>query len=757
MTKPRASRPWEAEVHAGGADPTDVDVVVVGAGPSGASTAFHLARSGGRVLLLDRARFPRDKECGGTLSPAAVRIVEEMGASAGLKGGRYVHGLRVSMRGRGTRLLRFSERSTGDPRGMVVTRSHLDQALAQCAVGAGAEFWEEAEVCGLLWQGGVVSGVEMVHKGVPRCVRAGVVVAADGAASLLTDLAGLGSPLGFGNGVGVLARCTGVNGLTDWLEHRLPIVDPTDRFLLPSVGWVFPSGGESAWVGVSVFEALPPGEARTLFDHFWNSLRQEDPRFRHARADLVAVAPVRFDFSPDRVTASGFLRVGDAGGLGSPFTGEGIAHALESGRLAASAIPIRSSVDWDPQADLSGYARSLGARFAGHLEAGKALVRRYRLMWHVVESTFDKDGPLFALTRQTLLLPGGLEHPENGALRDDVGPLLALGEFPVRADLLGVGELLIGAVRGEWPFLAGAFASERDLPSVTFRPALFLLLAGYLGNRRELLVRAAVAIELGYLAMVAQSSVVDEAGARSGAEGQMANWGNMFALTLGDYLMGRAYTFSAQLGPGVSDEIARALSRACEGRVRDMRRGSHAWVPEAEHLEALTLKTSILFELPCRLGARLGELPHVQVEALTEYGRQLGPAFQLTDDVLACFGRTRQFGIVTAAQPAEGVYGLTLLRLLRRGGEAGERLRELLRQASLTAEDRAAIREIVRDSGVALDVLRLARQYAARACAALAPLPEGPVRRSLMQLTDYVVGVPASQLMRDLSEVGDQN
>lgn len=666
-------------------------------------------------------------------------MVEEMGASDGLAGGRYVQGLRISVRGRRTRLLRFAAGPAGEARGMVVSRSRLDQALVRCAVRAGAEFRDDAGVRGILRHGGRVTGVEMVHRGTPKRVHAGVVVAADGAASLLTDLAGLGGPPGLGSGIGVWARCTGVRGVSDWLEHRVPLTDPTDRYLLPSVGWVLPSGAGSAFVGVSVFEPLPPRDARTLFERFWVSLRQEDPRFRHARTNAAGVAPLRFDFAPGRATAPGFLRVGDAAGLGSPFTAEGIAHALESGRLAACAVPVRSGGRPDPGADLSGYGRSLAARFAGHLETGQTLVRRYRLMWHVVESTFDDDRPLFALTRQTLLLPGGLEHPGNGTSPDDVGPLLALGELPVRADLLGVGELLMDAVRGEWPFLAGALAAERALPGVTFRPALFLLLAGYLGKRRDLLVRAAAAVELGYLAVLAQSNVVDEAQVRSGADGRPANWGNMFALTLGDYLMSRAYTFSAQLGPGVSDEIARGLSRACEGRIRDLRHGDHARTTEAEHLETLALKTSALFELPCRLGARLGDLPSVQVEALAAYGRQLGPAFQLTEDVLACFGKARQGGVATAARWEEGVLGLPLLRILRRGGEPGERLRDRLRRTPLTVEDRAAIGEIVRGSGVAPEVLHLARQYAARARAALAPLPDGPVRRSLVQLTGYVV------------------
>jgi geranylgeranyl pyrophosphate synthase len=435
----------------------------------------------------------------------------------------------------------------------------------------------------------------------------------------------------------------------------------------------------------------------------------------------------------------GLLLVGDAAGMISPFTGEGIGFALESGKVAAETIHRNLPPGGDGVADFSSYSRQLARRYSGYFEAGRHSARRYLLVWHALENTFHNEKPLFALCREAALFPEGIGDSYAATVLGDVGALAAWEAVPVRTDLLTVGEILVDCVRRDWPFLTNLLPADQTASGVPFRPALFLLLACYL-NRPEAPGRlsAAAAVELGYLAAIAHRSVVDEPPATTPNDGSRpANWANMFALMVGDFLMSRAYALSAGVSAAVSSEIAHALALASEGRVREVRASFDLRMSDGEHLSILERKTGILFELPCRLGARLGGGSPAQVEALASYGRHTGIAYQLTDDVLGLEGGASQLGRVAGPDLRDGIYSLPVLRAARNGA-AGE-LQRLLggRQPSGAAVKEAV--ELVKAAGTAAEVLDLAREHARRARAALAPFADGAVRRALEALTVYSV------------------
>ncbi len=762
----------------------DAEVLVVGAGPAGSSAAYHLARAGRRVLLLERHRFPRDKSCGDGLTRFAARLLAEMGVLPELEGTQVARGVRVVMRGRGSRTFEYPAHLPEPNAGRVVPRLDLDHVICRKAIAAGAELWEEALVTRLVRENGVVSGVEVDRRGERTVLRAPVVVAADGAASRLASQAGLGGTPRERLGFAIRGYYTDVEGLAELLEIYTPLLDPTDRYLLPSYGWVFPTGPGTANVGVGLFERERGANVRELFVRFLETLRREDPRFARARPSAPwKGAPLRFDFAPERCTAPGLLLVGDAAGLISPFTGEGIGYALESGKLAAETIHRRLQPGMEQAPELSDYVSRLAQSYTGYFETGRQSAKRYRLVWHVLASTFHNERPLFTLCRQVALFPEGLGESYTEAALDDVGDLVEQTELPVRADLVSVGELLIDAVRRDWPFLARALTVGQSDPGIPFRPALLLLLSSYAGGdaRRPAVFLAGAAIELGFLAALAHFSVEDErlpagadgrdsAGVPAATNGsQPANWGNMSALLVGDFLLAKAHELGAAVGAGASGLIADALARACDGRVGELRNAHNPRLEEAEHLDILARKTAGFFELPCRLGAAVGGVSPSHAAGLARYGRCLGMAHELTDEAMLAAGRPGKLARVTGTRIKDGVYGLPVLLALEADGRFAGSLQELLARTDLSelarvggarrardAGDPAAfggrdseapdpaegveqLLRIVRESGAIEATLRRARGYSDQAQQALAVLPDGPARRSLTRLADYAV------------------
>ena len=739
------------------------DVIVVGAGPAGSSAAYHLTRLGRHVLLLDRARFPRDKSCGDGLTRLAVRQLAAMGVLDQFEHAQPARGVCAYMRRRGTRTFEYPGHLAAPNHGLVVKRAELDHVLCRAAVAAGAELWEQAHVIRLVADRNGVRGVE-VERGTARMVlRAPVVVAADGSASTLVHRARLFGPAHQRPGVAIRAYYENIEGLSELLEFYTPLLDPSDRYLLPSYGWVFPVGPGTANIGVGIFESDRSTNVRHLLVHFLELLQQSDSRFRALRqCSPLKGAPMRFDFTPDRCAAPGFAAVGDAAGLISPFTGEGIGYALESGRLAAETIaeglPTKAERD-DRPPDLSGYATRLARSYTGYFETGRHSARRYKLVWHVLESTFQNERPLFALCRQVALFPEGLGESYIDAALDDVSDFVDGRTLPVRSELVTVGELLIDSVRHDWPFLARALTAAQSDPGIPFRPGLLLLLASYVygQDRGSAATTAAAAIELAFLAAIAHTSVEDDEQTRriparhssdSGegekslwvaADGsQPANWGNMSALLVGDFLLARAYQLGAVVGRGASRLLSEGLAQVCEGRMQELRNAHNRRMTEAEHLEIVERKTAQYFEVPCRLGAALGGASPREIATLGQYGRALGIAYELTNEAMSAAGRPSKLARVLNEPAEAGLYGLPLLLAMQSDGRGARELSELA-----AGSDPPAVRErvigLVRQSGAIEATLNRARQYASQADAALAGLPEGAARRSLSGLTRYVV------------------
>ncbi len=360
----------------------DADVIVVGAGPGGSSTAFHLARHGIKVLLVEKSEFPREKVCGDGLTPRAVKQLVKMGVDTG-EGWLRNKGLRVI--GGGVRLeLDWPELASFPSYGLTRTRLDFDHLLAKRATEVGAELRTSTKVTGpVLDKGGRVVGVKATSGGDTRELRAPLVVASDGVSSRLPLSLGLNKRPDRPIGVAVRRyyRSSARHDdeyLESWLELRSKEAGDD---LLPGYGWIFGMGDGRVNVGLGVLNSssgFGDTDYRRMLTDWLAGTPADWEMNDEANADgpiLGAALPMGFNRVPHY--ARGVLLVGDCGGMVNPFNGEGIAYAMESGELAAEIAVQALARPAGPEREraLAYYPAELSARYGGYFRLGGWFVK----------------------------------------------------------------------------------------------------------------------------------------------------------------------------------------------------------------------------------------------------------------------------------------------------------------------------------------------------------------------------------------------
>lgn len=355
--------------------PDATQVLVVGGGPAGASTAWHLARAGLDVTLVDRAHFPRAKPCAEYVSPEGARILSAMGAlailerehSASLTGmqvhapsGDVIHGEFVAAHGfRGFR-----------DRGIGVRREVLDTLLVSRARAGGVRVVEGAKLEGLLRAAnGRVVGATLRHaeSGGAADVRATLVVGADGLRSTVSHRLGLARASRWPRRVALVAHYRGVAGMGTLGEMH---VTREGYIGLAAVG----DGLTNVALVVPQRSALAmKGNAEGFLTAWIASHRSLAPRFRDAVRETPVRATGPFASRAKRPWAPGALLVGDAADFYDPFTGEGIYAGLRGGEIAAPFVTDAVDAlerhgprgERDAASALAAYARARHHAFAG--------------------------------------------------------------------------------------------------------------------------------------------------------------------------------------------------------------------------------------------------------------------------------------------------------------------------------------------------------------------------------------------------------
>ncbi len=322
--------------------PRETDVLVVGAGPGGSAAAYHLARHGVDVTVVEKAEFPREKVCGDGLTPRSVAALLKMGIDPETPGFEKVIGLRVHSRGAPIEL-RWPELSAFPGYGLAMPRNELDAMLAQRAQKAGAALMERTEAVAPIIDQGWVRGGTIRPAGErdaePVAIRARYVIAADGAASRFAKPAGVVRDVTRPLGIAARRYYRTPYHPGPWFESWLDLWE--GDLLLPGYGWLFPVAGGRVNLGAGLLNTFKDFEqisAQRLFDAF-ATMMPLDWEIDEAHAEgrvLSGPLPMGMNRMPQAVP--GMLLVGDAVGAVNPFNGEGIAYAIETGEMAAELV-----------------------------------------------------------------------------------------------------------------------------------------------------------------------------------------------------------------------------------------------------------------------------------------------------------------------------------------------------------------------------------------------------------------------------------
>jgi octaprenyl-diphosphate synthase len=320
---------------------------------------------------------------------------------------------------------------------------------------------------------------------------------------------------------------------------------------------------------------------------------------------------------------------------------------------------------------------------------------------------------------------------DRGSPQPSLDPLFQL----LGADLVHVNAVIVERMDSPValiPQLAGHIVSaggKRLRPMLTLGCAR---LCGYRGDRH---IALAAAVEFIHTATLLHDDVVDASGLRRGRDTANAVWGNKPAVLVGDFLFARSFQLMVEDGSlRVLDILSRTAAIIAEGEVHQLITANDTATTEAAYLEVIEAKTAALFAAASRIGAVMAERPIEEEEALARFGRNLGIAYQLVDDMLDFSAQPSEFGKSVGDDFRDGKTTLPILIAFARGdGEERAFWRRTLEQGEQGPGDLERALRLVERHGALIETLARARVYAAAAVEALSPFPASPLRRALAE------------------------
>jgi octaprenyl-diphosphate synthase len=327
------------------------------------------------------------------------------------------------------------------------------------------------------------------------------------------------------------------------------------------------------------------------------------------------------------------------------------------------------------------------------------------------------------------------------AKENKAGPTVTLDRLTalLEDDLANVNRLILERMQSPValiPQLAGhiiAAGGKRLRPMLTLATSR---MCGYRGARH---IALAAAVEFIHTATLLHDDVVDASDLRRGLATANAVWGNKPSVLVGDFLFSRAFELMVEDGSlRTLDILSKASAVIAEGEVLQLVTSNDTETTEAAYLEVINAKTAQLFAAASRIGAVLGERSDADEKALEVYGRNLGIAFQLIDDMLDYSAHQAELGKTVGDDFRDGKITLPVVLALRAADERERRFwRRTLEQMEQHDDDFPHAVELMRQHGTLDATLERAREYGAVARRALAAFRDGPERKALDEVIDF--------------------
>lgn len=309
---------------------------------------------------------------------------------------------------------------------------------------------------------------------------------------------------------------------------------------------------------------------------------------------------------------------------------------------------------------------------------------------------------------------------------------------PVLEDLGRVEERLRGFAAASPAQLSGFLDYVLHNSGKRLRPAITLLAARLGQSGHDLAILMASAVELLHLASLIHDDTVDNSAVRRGRATVNECWGRTIAVLLGDYIFATSGTFVCDTrNVRVIRRFSETIMELSSGELQEYCQAYNWQQGRQDYEERISLKTASLFQTAAESGALLGGAPEEWVQALKSYGYNIGIAFQIVDDILDYEGDPDEVGKPVGNDLLQGVVTLPAIILMERYPEQNPV--EQLFSGDAGRDRLPHVLEMVHAAGVLEECYAVAKEFCDKAAGALDIVPDGPARRSLLELTRYVM------------------
>jgi geranylgeranyl reductase family protein len=671
----------------------DAEVIVVGAGPAGASCAALLAEWGHDVLLLDQSGFPRDKPCGDGLTRSAAAALERIGLADLLASTERIDGVRIVVDYELFKYRKYDSTPRHPGHACCIRRSVLDDALLHAALDRGARFLE-ARVLDRAGPPGS-TGVQALIGSEKCLLQSRFVVAADGATSRLRRTSGHRR----------LDDALSAYAVRAYFHCERPLESVFDVYMplefqgrkLAGYGWVFPIDEHTANIGIGYWRGSglsAPAKIREVLAAFIAELRtRAQSRFGELRqVSKLAGSPLGVQFQRDCCEADGVVFVGDAARTTDPWSGEGIAYAIHGGETIAKLIDARVRNHSRPR------------------DAGTVLSRRFLRLGH------DMSFPLRLVERRLNYLHRSLrdrtQHPlmltmqhavmapeEESNLLDTPVGVLAAGDTEMSARLERVNDILLAELESSFPFAAELLHSE---VRAGLGPISAVVLAAFGDSTHaDALLAAASAIELVSASAGPTREIVD----RPHDSGARLN--NALCVLMTDFALSRGARQAVHAGALLTRELNAVMKLIYQAQFSESQQLFNPDRTAGDYVRGAEARMAPPLALAARFAACTTEETPACVRRLDAFGRRLGLAAQLYEDTNELLHGIPVKGQQAGTALRLGAYSFPVLYATARDGA----LRELL-LGRVNQEDQPAIVKSIFATGAMTKTLQLIAESA---------------------------------------------